>query len=81
MIDTTAYEEAVYQYKLDCVALELSRSELLKDALNRQARKEFESALDVVRRSAIRMNKLEGDIAHAALVSACNRLNISAPER
>lgn len=81
MIDTTAYEEAVYQYKLDCVTLEISRSLMKQDNFSRSSRKEFENALESVRKSGMRMNKLEGDLAHAALVNACKRLNISAPER
>ncbi|MNK64646.1 hypothetical protein D3C87_838940 [compost metagenome] len=80
MIDTTAFEEAVYQYKLDCVTLELCRSVMMNDTSNRSARKNFESALQDVSRSAVRMNKLESAIVEAALASACLRLNIPTPE-
>lgn len=79
MIDTTAYEEAVYQYKLDTVTLELCRKQMM-DHPGKDSRKQFENALSVLKKSHRTMNKLETKIAFDALYGAHARLGLALPK-
>lgn len=79
MIDTSAYEQAVYQYKLDTITLELCRKQML-DYPGKDARRQFEKALSILKASHQRMNKLETKIAFDALTAAHARLGLEKPK-
>jgi len=78
MIDTQAYEEAVYQYKLDTITLTMLRKEMMENP-GRDSRKQFEAGLAELKKSHRDMLRLETKLTFDALVLAHERLGLAPP--